>query len=61
MNTFRKMLVFLGLALAANAQTVTGSIRGTVVDSGDAVLVGATVSLTNQITRQALEFLTDSN
>lgn len=61
MNTFRKMLIFLGLALAANAQTVTGSIRGTVVDSGDAVLVGATVSLTSQITRQALEFSTDSN
>jgi Carboxypeptidase regulatory-like domain len=60
MNTFRKMLTFLGLALAANAQTVTGSIRGTVADSGDAVL-GATVGLTNQITRQALEFLTDSS
>ena len=26
MNTFRKMLVFLGLTLAADAQTVTGSL-----------------------------------
>jgi hypothetical protein len=45
----------------ANAQTVTGSITGTVVDPGDAVVVGAQVHLTNQTTKQVREFLTTGN
>ena len=45
----------------ANTQTVTGSITGTVVDPGDAVVVGAQVHLTNQTTKQVREFRTAGN
>jgi hypothetical protein len=45
----------------ANAQTVTGSLTGTVVDSGGAIVVGAKVQLTNEITKQAREFETQAN
>ena len=51
----------LALMPQANSQTVTGSVTGTVVDAGDAVVVGAAVRLTNQITKQAREFLTSGN
>jgi len=45
----------------ANAQTVTGSITGTIVDAGGALVVGANVQLTNEITRQVREFTTSGN
>ena len=45
----------------ANAQTVTGSMTGTVVDAGGALVVGANVQLTNGITKQVREFLTSGN
>ena len=45
----------------ANAQTVTGSMTGTVVDAGDALVVGARVQLTNEITKQVREFSTSGN
>ena len=51
----------LAVVVTANAQTVTGSITGTVVDTGGAEVVGATVQLTNQITRQIREFNTLGN
>ena len=51
----------LGLLPAASGQTVTGSITGTVVDSADAVVPGATVRLTNEINKQQREYLTTSN
>ena len=56
-------IVFTLLALTpvANAQTVTGSITGTVVDQGNAIVVGATVRLTNVITKQQREFVTTGN
>src|ERR1700689_3258295 len=56
-------VVFCTLAMTptASAQTVTGSITGTVVDPGDAVVVGAQVHLTNQTTKQVREFLTAGN
>jgi hypothetical protein len=54
-------LAILLLSTAAQAQTVSGSIRGTVADPENAVVAGATVSLTNPLTRQALEFVTDVN
>jgi hypothetical protein len=47
--------------LPANAQTVTGLITGTVVDASDSVVAGATVRLTNQITKQSREFKTAGN
>jgi hypothetical protein len=46
---------------AAISQTVTGSITGTVVDSGDAIVIGASVRLTNEVTQQQREFLTAGN
>jgi carboxypeptidase family protein len=45
----------------ANTQTVTGSMTGTVVDARGAVVVGANVQLTNEITKQVREFLTSGN
>ncbi|HVW86151.1 MAG TPA: carboxypeptidase regulatory-like domain-containing protein [Bryobacteraceae bacterium] len=45
----------------ANAQTVTGSLTGTVADSAGAVVAGATVQLTNEITKQVREFKTQGN
>ena len=51
----------LAMLPAANAQTVTGSITGTVVDSGGAVVVGANVQLTNEITKQVRGFATSAN
>jgi hypothetical protein len=55
------VLCALALTPAAIAQTVTGSITGTVVDSGDAIIVGASVRLTNEVTQQQREFLTTGN
>src|SRR5271163_3834731 len=55
------MFPLLALPPAANAQTVTGSMTGTVVDSGGALVVGATVQLTNEITKQLREFNTSGN
>ncbi|HTX38535.1 MAG TPA: carboxypeptidase regulatory-like domain-containing protein [Bryobacteraceae bacterium] len=51
----------LAMTPAANSQTVTGSVTGTVVDAGDAVVVGAVVQLTNRITKQVREFATAQN
>src|SRR5436190_8255811 len=42
------LLVLAGI-LPARAQTLTGSLSGTVVDSSDAVLPGATVTLINDL------------
>src|SRR6266853_4784258 len=55
-------ILFLLLALlpTANAQTVTGSVTGTVVDSAGAVVVGAQVELINNVSKQAREFKTSS-
>src|SRR5260370_17769870 len=56
-------LVFPLLATmpVANAQTVTGSMTGTVVDARGALVVGANVLLTNEITKQVREFSTSGN
>ena len=57
------LLMFpLSIAMpVANTQTVTGSITGTVVDAAGALVVGANVQLTNEITRQVREFSTSGN
>ncbi len=51
----------LALVPLANAQTVTGSITGTVVDPSGAVVAGSTVQLTNEISKQVRQFQTTSN
>jgi hypothetical protein len=52
------VLVLLALVPIANAQTVTGSVSGTVADSAGAVVVGAKVQLINDISKQTREFNT---
>src|SRR4051812_14675693 len=56
----RRTLLFLLLAIApaAHSQTVTGSVSGTVADAGGALVVGAAVTLTNDISKQTREFRT---
>ncbi|MBI4873875.1 MAG: carboxypeptidase regulatory-like domain-containing protein [Acidobacteria bacterium] len=44
------MLLFSAAAVPASAQTVTGTITGTVVDNTGAVVVGASVTLTSETT-----------
>jgi hypothetical protein len=55
------LLPLLAMMPAANAQTVTGSLTGTVVDPGGALIVGAAVQLTNEVTKQMREFTTSGN
>ena len=50
--------VWTGLA-AAMAQTVSGEITGTVADPAGAVIVGAAVQLTSDLTQQVRVFTTD--
>src|ERR1700760_2363466 len=52
MNFFRKMLYLLalltfGAALICGAQTINGTIAGTIVDATGAAIPGATVVVTN--------------
>ena len=59
-------LAYLALALfvsglAATAQTVTGSVRGTVTDPSGAVLAGAKVVVTNTGTGIATNTITDKS
>ena len=53
--------VLLALGPAANSQTITGQIAGHLVDPAGAIVAGAPVRLTNDLTKQVREFLTDSN
>ena len=69
MRTFRRSSRFgLLLLLCAflvpsvtHAQTVTGTITGTVVDSTGATLVGTTVTVTNEATGAERSLVTESN
>ncbi len=54
-------LFLLAILPNANSQTTTGQITGTVVDSAGAVIAGATVQVTNGITKQVRVFTTSSN
>lgn len=62
----RRTLILLtcGLAAAAPlaiAQTVTGQLTGTVVDSAGGVVAGASVQITNEETKQNRQFTTGGN
>jgi hypothetical protein len=54
-------LVLLAVLPVANAQTVTGQITGTVIDSAGAVIAGATVQIANDVSKQVREFTTSAN
>jgi len=54
-------LVSLAFLRPANGQTVSGQISGRLVDSTGAVITGAKVQLTNDLTKQERTFVTDSN
>ena len=55
------LVLLLAMLPAANAQSITGQITGRVVDPGRAIVVGATVQLTADLTQQVREFKTDTN
>ena len=56
-------LLFLLLASVpiANCQSVTGQVSGRVTDSTGAILVGAPVKLTHDLSKQVREFATDAS
>src|SRR5579872_6230508 len=49
------------LAAAAQAQSVTGQISGTVTDSSGDVISGASVELSSDLTRQVRRYTTEGN
>ncbi|HEX4228259.1 MAG TPA: carboxypeptidase regulatory-like domain-containing protein [Bryobacteraceae bacterium] len=53
--------MLVAMAQPAEAQTVTGSITGTVVDSAGALVGGAQVELTNEISKQVRQYQTSDN
>ena len=65
MNRLRSLasVFFLLVAMlpSANAQSVTGQISGTVTDSTGAVIAGATVQLTHDLSQQTQKFATEPN
>jgi hypothetical protein len=56
---FMPMLMQLALLPAANAQTVTGQISGTVADQGGSVIVGVPVTIVREVSREVREYPTD--
>jgi hypothetical protein len=54
-------LSLLALLPAANAQTTSATITGTLTDPGGAAIVGASIQLTADVTKQLHEFKTGSN
>jgi hypothetical protein len=54
-------LLFASTAPTASGQAITGSLAGTVADSTDAVVPGATVRLTNEVTGQERTLQTEGN
>ena len=65
MKSIRTLAMLLSTLLAAScsvwAQSVTGQISGTVTDSADAAIAGATVQLTNDLTKQVRTLTTESS
>src|SRR5262245_1278333 len=55
------VIVYCGFSDAVLAQTITGSISGTVVDPNGSAIVGATVKVTNEGTNQTRTTMTDPN
>ncbi len=65
MKNFRILAAFVVTLLATvpalNGQSVTGQISGTVIDPAGAVVIGAEVRLTHNLSRQVRTFTTDAN
>src|ERR1017187_5713681 len=65
MKNLRRIALLSAALLAALssvwAQSVTGQISGTVTDAADSVIAGATVQLTNQLTKQVRTLTTESS
>src|SRR6266496_3487649 len=55
------LICLLAAMPAAYSQSVTGQITGTVADSAGAVIPGAVVKLTNDLSQQIHTFNADSN
>ncbi len=60
-SRFIRMLLLAACASSAVAQTITGSVTGSIVDSSGAVVVGARVTLTNTGTSQTQTAASDSS
>src|SRR5687768_15658331 len=63
MKYFRLMMVLVSMTLAANAfaQTTSGSMSGTVVDSQNQVVPGADVVITNEQIQEQRRTVTDAS
>src|SRR5579871_5077537 len=61
MKTLRSLTLLLSAVCSAYAQSVTGQISGTVTDSADSAVAGASVQLTNELTRQVRSLTTESS
>src|SRR3954453_11175447 len=55
------LFAVLAISPAAFAQSVTGQISGTVTDASGAVVAGAAVKLTHDLSQQTRHFTTDGN
>ena len=55
------LLLLVGLSVIVQAQQFTGTIRGTVLDSAGAVVVGAEVSISNLATNETRNAVTEDN
>lgn len=55
------LLLCLGFAGNALAQTITGRISGTITDSAGSTVPGATIIITNEATQQSRNAMADSN
>ena len=55
------LICLLATLPAVYGQSVTGQISGTVVDPAGAIVPGATVQLTHDLSQQTRKFVTESN
>jgi hypothetical protein len=55
------LFLLLAIAPAAYSQMMSGQITGRLADSAGAVVPGARIQLTNELTKQVRDFLTDSS
>ncbi len=55
------LFALLALTSGADAQSVSGQISGTISDTAGAAIVGATVEVTSDLTKQVRQFRTDSS